>query len=224
MIPAYPSGLPLPQRSNYALERVNQIRRTEMDVGRAVQRLEFEDIPVFPQLTWRFTEVQARLFVAWATQVAKTGWWTATLLTPMGFEEVKVRFTESPKGQQLLGRFHWEYNALCEIEFEPMMPPDWAEVLPDYILQAGIFDIAINREWPLHVFDYATYAQAIADIRNRRSGVTVTVQNDETQGGQHSMYTVGRADSPSLNLDFMAGKYLVGNSQDSLTLVVAYAG
>lgn len=161
MIPAYPAGLPLPQRSNYALERVNQIRRTEMDVGRAMQRLESEDIPVMPQLTWRFTQEQARLFVAWATQVAKSGWWTATLLTPMGFEEVKVRFTESPKGQQLLGRFHWEYNALCEIEFEPMLDPGWAELLPDYVLEADIFDYAMNREWPLYYGAFDTYASDV---------------------------------------------------------------
>ncbi len=161
MIPAYPRGLPLPQRSNYALERVNQIRRTDMDVGRAMQRLEFEDAPVMPQLTWRFNEPQARLFVAWATQVAKSGWWTATLLTPMGFEEVKVRFTESPKGQQLLGKFIWEYNALCEIEFEPMLPPGWAELLPDYILEADIFDYAMNREWPLYYGAFDTYASDV---------------------------------------------------------------
>lgn len=149
MIPEYPSGLPLPQRSNYALERVNQIRRTDMDVGRAMQRWEFEDVPVFPQLTWRFTQEQARLFISWFRQVAKAGWWSGTLLTPMGFEKVKCRFTEAPKGQQLIGRFHWEYTALCEIEFESQLEPDWVEVLPDYVLEADIFDRAINLIWPL---------------------------------------------------------------------------
>lgn len=148
MIPAYPAGLPLPQRSGYALAPVNKIRRTEMDVGRAMQRWEFEDAPVFPQITWRFTQEQARLFVSWANQVAKSGWFTMTLLSPMGFEEVTVRFTETPKGGQLLGRFHWEYNAVCEIKFEPQMPPGWAELLPEYILYADIFDYAMNREWP----------------------------------------------------------------------------
>ncbi|MNJ68132.1 hypothetical protein D3C77_643540 [compost metagenome] len=120
-----------------------------MDVGRALQRFEFEDAPVFPQITWRFSEPQARLFTAWVNQVAKSGWFTMTLLTNMGFENVTVRFTETPKGGQLLGKFIWEYNALCEIEFEPLLPPGWAELLPDYILDADIFDFAMNREWPL---------------------------------------------------------------------------
>lgn len=149
MIPSYPKGLPMPQRSGYAVEPVNRIRRTEMDVGRAVQRMEFEDAPSFPQATWRFSEPQARLFVAWVNQVAKSGWVTMPLLTNMGFETLTVRFTETPKGGQLLGKFIWEYNALLEIQFEPMLPPDWVELLPDYILDADIFDFAMNREWPL---------------------------------------------------------------------------
>ncbi|MNR41072.1 hypothetical protein D3C85_1594170 [compost metagenome] len=32
----------------------------------------------------------------------------------------------------------------------PLLPPGWAEILPDYILQAEIFDYAMNDEWPLN--------------------------------------------------------------------------
>lgn len=145
----YPAGLPYPQRSGYSAQGPNRIRRTEMDVGRAVQRTEFEDAPLMVNATWRFTEPQARLFIAWANQVAKSGWFSMPLLTNMGFDTLTVRFTTTPTGGQLLGQYLWEYSALLEVEFEPMLPPGWAELLPDYILDADIFDFAMNREWPL---------------------------------------------------------------------------
>ncbi|RAL80514.1 hypothetical protein CSC34_0624 [Pseudomonas aeruginosa] len=31
-----------------------------------------------------------------------------------------------------------------------IIDPGWAEILPEYILLADIFDIAMNREWPRH--------------------------------------------------------------------------
>lgn len=148
--PAYPSGLPYPQRSNYAAAGPNRIRRTEMDVGRAVQRTEFEDAPLMINATWRFPkDAQARLFIAWVNQVAKSGWVSMPLLTNMGFDVLTVRFTQTPTGGQLLGKFIWEYSATLEVEFEPMLPPDWVTLLPDYVLNADIFDYAMNREWPL---------------------------------------------------------------------------
>lgn len=148
--PAYPSGLPYPQRANYSASGPNRIRRTDMDVGRAVQRTEFEDAPLMVNATWRFPkDAQARLFIAWVNQVAKSGWVSMPLLTNMGFDILTVRFTETPKGGQLMGKFIWEYNALLEVEFEPALDEGWAELLPDYVLNADIFDYAMNREWPL---------------------------------------------------------------------------
>lgn len=146
----YPAELPPPLRSGYAAAGPNRIRRTEMDVGRAVQRTEFEDAPLMITATWRFPkDVQARLFIAWANQLAKSGWVQMPLLSNMGFDTLTVRFTETPRGGQLMGKFIWEYNATLEVQLEPMLPPGWAELLPDYILHADIFDYAMNREWPM---------------------------------------------------------------------------
>lgn len=103
-----------------------------MDVGRAVQRTEFEDAPLMVNATWRFPhDNQARLFIAWVNQVAKSGWVSMPLLTNMGFETLTVRFTQTPTGGQLLGKFIWEYSAALEVELEPMLPPDWVTILPD---------------------------------------------------------------------------------------------
>lgn len=166
MIPKYPDGLPCPLRNGYATNAVNKIRSTDMDNGRAVQRWEFEDAPLFVNVAWIFNEEQARLFVAWTNQVVKAGWFTIRLLTTMGFEDVTARFTGTPQRGQLTGKYLWNYEATLEIEFEPMLEDGWAEILPDYVLMADIFDRAVNVEWPdspyqtyMDVFDFAANAE-----------------------------------------------------------------
>lgn len=148
MIPAYPEGLPYPLRDGYGLDKVNKIRTTGMDVGRAVQRWEFDDAPAFPSVSWILTEVQSRLFNAWVNQVAKAGWFTIPLLSDMGFDTVTARFVETPKRAELVGKYLWKHTATLEIEFEPMLEPDWVELLPEYVLNADIFDKAQNLEKP----------------------------------------------------------------------------
>lgn len=166
MIPVYPAGLPLPLRDGYTLNPVEKIRSTDMDAGRAVQRWEYDDAPVFVGVSWIFTEIEARLFIAWTNQVAKAGWFKMRLVTPMGFEDRTVRMKTTPKKGELVGIYSWRYTGVIEIEFEPMLEDGWAEVLPDYVLMADIFDRAINQQWPgspyqthMNVFDYAVNEQ-----------------------------------------------------------------
>jgi len=167
MIPDYgKTGLPLPLRDGYALNPVNKIRSTDMDVGRAVQRVEFEDAPLYPEVSWILTETEARLFVAWVNQVAKAGWFTMRLVTPMGFDDLVVRLRTTPEKGELVGRYAWRYSAVLEIQFEPMLDEGWAEILPEYVLYADIFDRAVNEQWPdspyqtyMDTFDYAVNEQ-----------------------------------------------------------------
>lgn len=150
MIPDYGrTGLPLPLREGYALNPVNKIESTEFEVGRGIQRWLYDDAPMYPEVSWLLTSVEARLFVAWVNQVAKAGWVKMRLVTPIGFEDLTVRFKSTPQGSELAGRYYWRYTAVLEIEFEPMLEEGWAELLPDWILNADIFDYAMNREWPL---------------------------------------------------------------------------
>lgn len=168
MIPKYPDGLPCILRDGYGFDKINKIRSTDMDVGRAVHRWEFDDAPSFASVSWIMTEPQSRLFNAWNNQVVKAGWFTITLLSDMGFEDVTARFVETPKRVELIGQFSWKWSATLEVEFEPMLAEGWAEILPDYILDADIFDRAINEQWPYspyaaerdaNVFDYAINEQ-----------------------------------------------------------------
>lgn len=149
-IPVYPEGLPCPLRESYGFTPVNNIRRTPMDSGRARQRIEFPNAPTMVSLQWIMSAPQASLFEAWAAQVAGAGWFTMRLLTPLGFDDAEVRFTEVPVGGEITGKFLWRYRTTCELRNRPLLDPGWAEILPDFILFADIFDYAMNREWPLN--------------------------------------------------------------------------
>lgn len=146
---AWPEGLPMPLRDGYGFTPYNNILRTEMDSGRARQRLDFDDVPTTGSLRFRFSAAEARLFEAWQAQVAKASWFTMELLTPLGFGAHEIRFTEKPSGGTLVGKFMWDYNCKVEFRFQPLLPPGWAELAPDWILMSDIFDIAMNKEWPL---------------------------------------------------------------------------
>ena len=149
-LPTYPAGLPCPLRESYARTPVNNIRRTAMDSGRARQRIEFPNVPDMIQLSWVMSAPQAAIFEAWAAQVVGAGWFTMELLSPLGFNEEEVRFTEVPVGGELTGKFLWRYKVVCESRARPLLPPGWVEILPEYILEADIFDYAMNRQWPLN--------------------------------------------------------------------------
>lgn len=144
---AYPEGLPLAMRDGYAFSPVNNILRTDMQSGRARQRIEFQNVPDMLRLRWTLTELQSRLFSTWARNAVGAGWFTMTILTPMGFESVELRFTERVNGPVLTGKFHWTWTATCELREMPELDGDWV-ILPDFVLRPDIFDLAMNREWP----------------------------------------------------------------------------
>jgi len=149
-IPAYPEGLPCPLRENYGFTPVNNIRRTQMDSGRARQRIEFRNVPTMVQLSWIMSPLQAQLFEEWVVSAVGAGWFNIKLLTPLGFDVHEVRFTETPEGGELVGKFLWRYQVICELRNKPILPPDWS-LLPDFVLHPEIFDYAMNREWPEYV-------------------------------------------------------------------------
>ncbi|MCP4197085.1 MAG: hypothetical protein GY762_08025, partial [Proteobacteria bacterium] len=93
-------------------------------------------------------------------------WFNLPMLSEAGYERLEVRFIEIPDGGKLLGKFLWRYDCRVEVRKPPMLEPGWAEILPEYILMADVFDYAVNREWPdnfyqtyMDVFDYAANEQ-----------------------------------------------------------------
>lgn len=156
----YPVGLPLAQRDGYAFKSVNNITRTEMQSGRARQRVEFENVPDMLNLKWNLTELESRLFAVWARSIVGAGWFTMRIVTPMGFEDVEMRFTARIDGPELAARYAWIWTGQCEIRDMPQLEDDWI-LLPEYVLSPEIFDIAMNKYWPLNAWQI--YADA-ADL------------------------------------------------------------
>lgn len=148
MIPRYPEGLPCPLREGYEFTPVNNIVRTDMQSGRARQRVDFPSTPDTISLRFIFDSPQASLFQAWAEQIVGAGWFEIELLTPLGFETEEVRFMETPVGGQLTGKFSWMFRVNCERRVRKLLPPDWVTLLPDWALNPEIFDKAMNLKWP----------------------------------------------------------------------------
>lgn len=146
----YPEGLPLPLREGYGFEPVSPILRSQKMSGRAVQRRLYSSVPTVATVSWMFTDVQARLFEAWFEYVLTSGtaWFECPLKTPMGLEDYKARFTDIYSGPTLVGGSCWRFTANLELFKRPLIDRDLVIEVPDYIIDADIFDRAMNQRWP----------------------------------------------------------------------------
>lgn len=152
-LPSYPEGLPCALRDGYGFSPANNITRTEMQSGRARQRIESDNVPTFTDLNWYCTDAQAQLFESWAALVVGAGWFEIRLRTPNGPEELKVaRFTKAVQGPILSGASLWRYNSNVEIRDRDLIDPEWVIVAPEFVLYSALFDITINKTWPLDKF------------------------------------------------------------------------
>lgn len=152
-MPSFPSQLPLALQAGYALQHQSPFVRTEMQSGRARQRRTFTSVPSSVSVSWIFlTDIHCRLFEGWFRDSlgAKDGEnrFDMPLQTPMGTYLYDCRFEDMYKGPTLVGGDMWQVSATLEIRERPILPPEWATILPEYILLSDIFDIAMNQEWP----------------------------------------------------------------------------
>lgn len=159
---AYPAGLPHPLREGYGFRPENNILRTPMQSGRARQRVTFTSVPDYASWTFHMrTQGEAQLFTSWRKLVGAS-WFTIEFTSPEGLLEQEARFMESPTGPYRSGVSFWTFEANVEVRDRFTLGPEWAEVMPDAVLDSGILDFIPNREWPLYsqgagaeVFDLA---------------------------------------------------------------------
>ena len=149
----YPAGLPCVLRDGYGFSPTNNITRTEMQTGRARQRIEFDNVPTFTDVNWICTEPQAQLLESWAALAVGAGWFEIPLRTPNGPAEVKTcRFIKSVEGPFLLGLGLWRYNSRVEVRDRELLDADWPIAAPEFVLESALFDITMNKTWPLDKF------------------------------------------------------------------------
>lgn len=147
---AYPEGLPAPLRDGYGFEAVSPLVVTPLSTGRVRQRRRFASVPTVASVGWILSAPQAALFQAWFEEVLNAGseWFECPLRTPLGMDNHRAQFVDIYKGPDLVGVDHWRITAELRLFKVPMFEPGWAGVIPDFILQADIFDRAVNQKWP----------------------------------------------------------------------------
>lgn len=146
----YPEGLPSPLWASNQNSVVSPNQRTNMDSGRARQRRKFSSVPVMRTATFIMTDVQARQFELWYKVDLKDGteWFNIPLRHPIGFLPQVCRIVGVYNGPVAFGARMWQYSATLEIWERPLLNDEWA-ILPSFIENPEIFDLAMNREWPL---------------------------------------------------------------------------
>lgn len=146
----YPAQLPAPQWGDNGYSVVSPNLRTNMENGRAMQRRKFSSVPVMRQASWVMTAGEGQLFEIWFKETLKDGteWFNVYLRHPLGFVPFVCRIVDVYQGPTAWGRNKWRYSATLEIWERPLIPGDWL-LLPDYIAGSDIFDLAMNREFPL---------------------------------------------------------------------------
>jgi len=144
----YPSTLPCPLRAGYDISQENNIIRTSLGAGRPGQRVAYEYVPSYADLSFLFTAAEAQIFAAWMITAGCT-WFNISIRTPLGYFPQECRFTATPSGPGLVGVDLWEYKASAEIRDRDIIDPGYGGYVPTFILYADIFDLAMNREWPI---------------------------------------------------------------------------
>jgi hypothetical protein len=124
--------------------------RSSLASGRARQRRKFTSVPQYAKISWLFTDLQGQAFEAWWRDQLVDGalWFEMPLKTPMGVYSHDCRFTGVYSGPSEVGPHLWSYSAELELRFRAAPPVGEGE-FPDDILYSELFDLTINKEWPL---------------------------------------------------------------------------
>lgn len=145
----YPDSLPCFLRDGYALNYADNILRVDDSLALSAQRQAQENIPIVAEVSILATAAQAQEFEQWYKHTVKgIKWFNAKLRSEMGYDDNTCRFIERYAGPELIGGNMWRYKFKLEIYKQPVFSRDWYEYGFDFIENASIFDIAMNREWP----------------------------------------------------------------------------
>lgn len=160
----WPEQLPPALFIGRSYQPVDPLSRSRLTSGRSRQRRQFTSTPVMVNVRWLMTESQALFFETWFRWTLKDGaeWFDMPLRMPDGLSDRAVRFTGIYDGPTEAGPNHWRFTAELEIRERQTLPDGW-ELVPEYISEADIVDLAANQQWPLdhyqtdmNIFDLAT--------------------------------------------------------------------
>lgn len=146
----YPDGFPCPQWEGYNVNHVQTFERTEMRSGRARQYRLYSSVPSIVNVAWVFeNDSLAAAFEAWFREALHDGveWFNCPLKSPVGYQDYVCRFAEMYKGPVPIAPNTWRIVATLEMRERPLLGEDWG-LFPEFVVNASLFDIAMNRKWP----------------------------------------------------------------------------
>ena len=146
---SWPTQLPLPEQSGYAIQHVSPLQRTQMVSGRARQRRVYTSVPSNVAVQWFLTEQQAQLFETFFRYAITDGadWFLLPLKTPMFTGDYECRFTGIYEGPTLTAFDKWTVSATVEIKERQTIGALWLYA-PQYVIDSSIIDVALNDLWP----------------------------------------------------------------------------
>lgn len=146
---SWPTQLPMPEQSGYAIQHVSPTQRTQMVSGRARQRRVYTSVPSNVAVQWFLTEQQAQLFEAFFRYAITDGadWFLLPLKTPMFTGDYECRFTGIYEGPVLIAYDKWTVSATIEIKERQTLNAGFTYT-PQYIFDSSIIDVAVNQLWP----------------------------------------------------------------------------
>ena len=149
-LPKYPPALPKPLIEGYGFSAVSPLMRTDMQSGRAKQRMKYRSTPTQAGVSWLFRRQEAVLFESWFQGVVGDGatWFECELQTPMGLSLHKCRFVDIYDGPTLIAPEYWKFTATLELVKRPIIDGSWAIYYPEALLHGNLIDVALSREWP----------------------------------------------------------------------------
>ncbi len=116
---SYPTFLPGPLLSGYALNQQSNLLRSELDSGQARVRRRFKNVPSIIASTWTFTAEQSAFFEEFIETTLGGGveWFEMQIKSPLGIRTELVRFIENPmEACTTLSPTRWQYKATIELK------------------------------------------------------------------------------------------------------------
>lgn len=150
MLKQYPASLPPPLKGDRAFQLVDPLVSSSSENGQTRWDRRFTATPASTPVTWIFTDAQAQAFQAWYRDQLRDGaeWFEMPLRSPIGREVEQCHFVAAYAGPVRSGYDRWRVTANLVLRRMPLPPMGEGE-FPDDIVYSEIFDLTINREWPL---------------------------------------------------------------------------
>lgn len=116
----WPTTLPRPSASGYAVKPIDQSIRTDMEVGAARSRRRTTARNDKVSASWTMTDAQLAIFRTWFDDAAAgaaggSAWFTVSLpIGTTGLVSVTARFTRAPEIAHIAG-LNWSVTAELEV-------------------------------------------------------------------------------------------------------------